>query len=139
LGDNILAPLSGRIESFFLQNFLGKLNSNPYYYILFGNSIEGRIPSSYIHFDEPYLGSSSGDSTHMLCKGCHPILRFGIFSSDGIMEPWELHQMFPSLDSKNVPGYPNHFSLNWGDNCPEIDGNPSSTITHVVKFLKYTS
>jgi hypothetical protein len=36
-------------------------------------------------------------------------------------------------------GYPNHFSPNWLDNCPKFDGDPSSAITHVVKFLKYTS
>jgi hypothetical protein len=55
------------------------------------------------------------------------------------MAPWELHEMFPSLDIKNVSGYPNHFSLDWGDNCPKFDGDPSLAITHVVKFLKYTS
>jgi hypothetical protein len=55
------------------------------------------------------------------------------------MAPWELHENFPSFCIKNVLGYPNHFSLNWWDDCPKIDGDPSSTITQVVKFLKYTS
>jgi hypothetical protein len=55
------------------------------------------------------------------------------------MAPWEIHEMFPSLDIKNVLGYPNQFSPDWGDNCPKFDGDLSSVITHVVKFLKYTS
>jgi hypothetical protein len=55
------------------------------------------------------------------------------------MAPWELHEMFPSLDINNVPGYPNHFSSDWGNDCPKLDGDLSSAITHVVKFLKYTS
>jgi hypothetical protein len=55
------------------------------------------------------------------------------------MAPWELHAMFPSLDFNNFPGYPNHFCPNWLDDCPKFDGDPSSTITHVVKFLKYAS
>jgi hypothetical protein len=38
------------------------------------------------------------------------------------MAPWSLHEMFPSLDIKDVPGYPNHFSPDWGDNCPKFDG-----------------
>jgi hypothetical protein len=55
------------------------------------------------------------------------------------MAPWELHEMFPSLDINNIPGYPNHFSPDWLDDCPKFDGDPSSAITHVVKFLKYAS
>jgi hypothetical protein len=45
--------------------------------------------------------------------------------------------MFSSLDIKNVLGYPNHFSLDWGDNCLKFDGDPSLVVTHVVKLLKY--
>jgi hypothetical protein len=55
------------------------------------------------------------------------------------MAPWELHEIFPSLDIKNFLGYPNHFSLDWGGNCPKFDGSPSLVVTHVVKFLKYVS
>jgi hypothetical protein len=55
------------------------------------------------------------------------------------MAPWSLHEMFPSLDIKDVPRYPNHFSPDWGDNCPKFDGDPSLAIAHVVKVLKYVS
>jgi hypothetical protein len=54
------------------------------------------------------------------------------------MVPWELHEVFPSLDIKDVFGYPNHFSLDLGDNCPKFDGDTKFSITHVVKFLEYT-
>jgi hypothetical protein len=47
--------------------------------------------------------------------------------------------MFPSIVIKNIVGYPNHFSPDWGNNCPKFDGDLSLAITHVVKFLKYTS
>ena len=55
------------------------------------------------------------------------------------MAPSELHEIFPSLDIKNNPGYPNHFLLDQVDDCPKFHGNPYLAIDHVVKFLKYTS
>jgi hypothetical protein len=35
--------------------------------------------------------------------------------------------MFPSLDIENILGYPNYFSLRWGNNCPTFYGDPSVT------------
>ena len=53
------------------------------------------------------------------------------------MAPWELHEIFLSLDIKNVPGYPIDFSSDWWDDCLKFDGYFSSFVTHVVKLLKY--
>jgi len=53
------------------------------------------------------------------------------------MEPWELHEMFPSLDIMNILGYPNHISSDWLDDWLRFDGDPYLAITHVLKFLKY--
>jgi hypothetical protein len=47
--------------------------------------------------------------------------------------------MFPSLDIEDILGYPNQFSLGWGNNYPKFDGDPSLAITHVVNFLKLFS
>ena len=55
------------------------------------------------------------------------------------MAPWELQEIFPSIDIKKFLEYPNHFSPNWGGNCLKFDGSPSSVVTHVVNFLKYVS
>jgi hypothetical protein len=55
------------------------------------------------------------------------------------MEPWSLHKKIPSLDIEDVLGYPNHFSLGWGNNYPKLDGDSSLDITHIVNFLKYVS
>jgi len=55
------------------------------------------------------------------------------------MAPWELHERYPSLDIKNAPGYPNHYSPYWLDDCPKFDDDPSLTIAHVMKFLKHAS
>jgi hypothetical protein len=50
LCDNILVPLSGRFKSFFPQYILGMFTSKPCSNNLSGDSIEGRIPSSYKHY-----------------------------------------------------------------------------------------
>jgi hypothetical protein len=50
LCDNILVPLSGRFKSFFPQYILGMFTSKPCSNSLSGDSIEGRIPSSYKHY-----------------------------------------------------------------------------------------
>jgi hypothetical protein len=51
--------------------------------------------------------------------------------------PWEFHNVYPSLDVQNVPGYPNHFSTEWRENFPKFDGDPSLAVTHVVNYMKY--
>jgi len=55
------------------------------------------------------------------------------------MAPWELHERYPSLDIKNAPGYPNHYSPYWLDDCLKFDGDHSLAISHIVKFLKQIS
>jgi hypothetical protein len=55
------------------------------------------------------------------------------------MAPWELHEIFPSLDIENYFEYQNYFSLNWWENCQKIDSDLTFSVTHVVKFLKYIS
>ena len=55
------------------------------------------------------------------------------------MAPWSLHEMFPSLDIKDIPGYPNNFSLYSRYNCQNFDRSPSLIVTHVVNLFKYTS
>jgi hypothetical protein len=49
------------------------------------------------------------------------------------------HERFPSLGIKDIIGYPNHFSLDWVYDCPKFNGDPTLAITHIVRFLKYTS
>jgi len=55
------------------------------------------------------------------------------------MDPWNLHEMYPALDVKDIPGYLNHWDTNSMINVPKFDGHPSSTICHVTKFIKYAS
>jgi hypothetical protein len=55
------------------------------------------------------------------------------------MAPWEFHEIYKAIDVKSVPGYPNHYSLDWLDDCPKFDGDHSLAISHIVKFLKYIS
>jgi hypothetical protein len=55
------------------------------------------------------------------------------------MAPWDFHERYPFIDITNVPGYPNHIPQEWRDNCPQYDGNPTLTVSHVLQFLKYVS
>jgi len=55
------------------------------------------------------------------------------------MSPWEFHEIYKALDVKSVPRYPNHYSLDWWDDCPKFNSYPYLAINHVVEFLKYTS
>jgi hypothetical protein len=48
------------------------------------------------------------------------------------LNKWSLHKMFPTLDIQDIPGYPNLFPLDWVNNCPKFDENPSLVIPHVV-------
>jgi hypothetical protein len=45
------------------------------------------------------------------------------------MEPWELHEMFPSLDITNILGYMNHISLYWLDNSSKFDGQECGIVS----------
>jgi hypothetical protein len=53
--------------------------------------------------------------------------------------PWAFHNVYPSLDVQNVPGYPNHCPTEWRASCPKFDGDPALTLTHVVNYMKYAS
>lgn len=52
---------------------------------------------------------------------------------------WGLHKIFPAMDVKEVPGYLNPWDTNCRKNNPKFNGDPSSVVDHVVKFLKNTS
>jgi hypothetical protein len=53
--------------------------------------------------------------------------------------PWAFHKVYPSIDVKNIPGYPNHFSMEWRESFPKFNGDPALAITHVVNYMKYVS
>jgi hypothetical protein len=53
--------------------------------------------------------------------------------------PWAFHNVYPSLDVQNVPGYPNHCPTEWRENCPKFDGDPALAVTHVANYMKYVS
>jgi hypothetical protein len=55
------------------------------------------------------------------------------------MAPWEFHEQYATIDVKGVPGYPNHYSLEWLEDLPKYDGDPSLAIPHIVNFLRYIS
>jgi hypothetical protein len=43
------------------------------------------------------------------------------------------------FDVKGFLGYPNHYSLEWLDDLPIYDGDPSLAIPHIMNFLRYIS
>jgi hypothetical protein len=53
--------------------------------------------------------------------------------------PWAFHNVYPSFDVQNVPGYPNHCPTEWRASCPKFDGDPALAVTHVVNYMKYAS
>jgi diadenosine tetraphosphatase ApaH/serine/threonine PP2A family protein phosphatase len=55
------------------------------------------------------------------------------------MAPWEFHEVYRNIDAKRIPRYPNHYSLDWLEDCPTFDGYPILATSHDMKFLKYTS
>jgi hypothetical protein len=58
--DNILASLSGRIESSFLQPLLVSLSQSLFLQAYLATPLKGRITS--LSFDDPHLERSSNDS-----------------------------------------------------------------------------
>jgi hypothetical protein len=52
---------------------------------------------------------------------------------------WAFHNVYPSLDVQNIPGYPNHFSVEWRSSCSKFDGDPTLVVTHVMEYMKYAS
>jgi hypothetical protein len=53
--------------------------------------------------------------------------------------PWEFHKVYPSFDVEDIPGYPNHFPMEWQANCPKFDNDVALTVTHVMNYMKYSS
>ena len=53
--------------------------------------------------------------------------------------PWDFHNAYPSLDVQNIPGYPNHFSIEWREIFPEFDVDLALAVTHVMEYMKYAS
>jgi hypothetical protein len=53
--------------------------------------------------------------------------------------PWDFHNVYPSLDVQNIPGYPNHFSVEWREIFPEFDVDLALAVTHVMEYMKYAS
>jgi hypothetical protein len=49
--------------------------------------------------------------------------------------PWEFHNVYPSLDVQNVPGYPKHYPTEWKESCPKFDGDPALEVTHVMNYM----
>jgi len=47
--------------------------------------------------------------------------------------------MYPSIDVQNIPGYPNHFSIEWRASFTKFNGDPARAIIHVVNYMKYAS
>lgn len=53
---------------------------------------------------------------------------FGCYARLKVMAPWDLHEMYLSLDVNDILGYPNWYNTNYITNVPKFYGNPSSTI-----------
>lgn len=51
------------------------------------------------------------------------------------MDPWDLHYLV--IDFKDILGYINCYGTNSMKNVPKLDGDPSSIVDHLVKFIKY--
>jgi len=54
------------------------------------------------------------------------------------MATWEFLEVNKVVDVKSLHGYPNEYPQDWLKDCPKFYGDPSLSISHVVKFLKYT-
>jgi len=54
------------------------------------------------------------------------------------MSPWEFVELYKVVDVKSVLGYLNDYPQDWLNYCPKFDGDPSLSISHVVKYLKCT-
>jgi hypothetical protein len=52
------------------------------------------------------------------------------------MARWSLHEMFPSLDIQDIPGYPNHFFRGWVNNCQNFDERPILDYLSCCEFLE---
>lgn len=55
------------------------------------------------------------------------------------MAPWDLHEMYHALAVNDIPKYPTRYNSNYITNVLKFDGDPSSTIDHIAKFIEYAS
>jgi hypothetical protein len=53
--------------------------------------------------------------------------------------PYAFHKVYPSFDFHDIPGYPNHCSMEWRTSCPKFNGDPALAVTHVVNYMNYAS
>jgi hypothetical protein len=47
--------------------------------------------------------------------------------------------VYPSIDVHIIPGYPNHYSMEWRESIPKFNGDLALAVTHVVNYMKYAS
>lgn len=50
-----------------------------------------------------------------------------------------LHEWFPTLDITWIPRYPNGLDRRLMQNVPQFDGNPTSVVDHIEKFIRHAS
>jgi hypothetical protein len=55
------------------------------------------------------------------------------------MDPWELHEMYPTLDIKDTLGYLNKTPPKYDKNIPRINGDTCVFIPHVLSLVRYVS
>jgi hypothetical protein len=53
------------------------------------------------------------------------------------MSLWCFHEAYKALDVESVYWYPNKCPPRWWEDIPKFDGDPSSTIAHIVKFTEF--
>jgi hypothetical protein len=53
------------------------------------------------------------------------------------MSLWHFHETYKSLDVDFIYFYPNKCSMRWLDNIPKFDGDPFSSVAHIVEFTEF--
>jgi hypothetical protein len=53
--------------------------------------------------------------------------------------PCDFHKVYTSFDVQDIPRYPNHYPMEWRENCAKFDGDSALAITHIVNYMKYVS
>ena len=53
------------------------------------------------------------------------------------MVPWDLHVLYPTLDTKNIVKYPSKHPPNYGKDFPKFGGNPFDVVPHILAFMKH--
>jgi hypothetical protein len=55
------------------------------------------------------------------------------------MDPWELHEIYPTLDIKDVSGYPNKPPPKYDKNLPRFNDDPCHVVKHVLSLVRHAS